>query len=239
MPKLNPIDSELLEETRRYFVTQIVDNGQRIESYVDIPHIVNPFQIDKSHLMPNTEMMSLPRFFELTNQLITFVKGKEGKPVIPMVQEYPPIDMSSIGTEVITFRVVKRCPASMSPDSTGGKHVRPIAYHQFTREDCIVVSRRPLDHELELSCWATTNKAANETALWLEDLMVSYGWAFRQKGVEVLEFKERLSDGYMVVGDSNKIYYRPLRFFVRLNEFKVQAIPAIKEIELELNIKRG
>ena len=182
--------------------------------------------------------MTLPKFFELVKQLFDFVKQREGQPLIPITQEYPPLDMSDIGTSVITFRVVKRCPAHMSPDSTGGKHVRPIRYNSYNREDSIIIYKRPLDHEIELCAWATTNKVANEMALWIEQTMVAYGWTFRWKGVEVLEFKERLSDGYMNT-DNNKIFYRPIRFFLRLNEFTVEVYPAIKEIELELNIHRG
>jgi len=197
----------------------------------------NPFRIDKSRFLPNGTPMNPKRFFETVKELCDTIRQKEGREKIPIVEEYPPTDISNIGTEIITFRIVKRAPANMSPDSSSRKHVKPLYYNSFEKEDVIEVFRRPLDHEIELCVWAMTNKAANETVLWLEEIMIGNTWLFKARGVDILEFKERLSDGYMNT-DDNKIFFRPLRFFARMNEFLLRASAGIKEISLDLKIER-
>jgi hypothetical protein len=73
-------------------------------------------------------------------------------------------------------------------------------------------------------------------ALWLEQEMVKKEWVFLARGFKNVEFLERLSDGYMNI-DNNKLFYRPLRFFVRLEEFTTEAVAGLKELTVNLKLR--
>lgn len=227
------IDRERLAESRRFFTLTMLDTNT--SQLVPLDGFENPYNIDKTKILPNRDTFDLPKFFETTKEIIDHVRTKEKRPSLPLVQEYPPVDMSTLGTSVVTFRVVERCPAKMSQDGTKFVHKRFRSYNEFHREDEILVMARPLDHEIELCVWSTSNKEANENVLWLERTMIDHEFALLARGATNFEFLKRLSDGYMNT-DNNKLFYRPMRFFLRYNEFQLKAVAAIKDISLELKL---
>ena len=96
----------------------------------------------------------------------------------------------------------------------------------------IVIEARPIDHLIEFTCWGKSNKLANARALWLEKLFITHAWAFTARGAERFFWKDRGPDTYMTSG-GQRLFYRPVNFFVRFREFEVKAHPQIKQIIIE------
>lgn len=199
----------------------------------------NPYAFDLARFIPNTKLFTLDRFFELAKNLIDDASARSGQPTVPLVEEYPPLDMARLGEEVITYRVISRQPANLSADAE--KRPQRSFRTSYTTKDpqvgdnIIEVMNRPLDHEIEFNCWALSNKLANKRAIWLENLFISHAWVFRSQGADRFYFQKRLSDGYMTSGQQ-RLLYRPLRFFLRFNEFLSKANYEIKNIELNLKL---
>lgn len=239
------INTDLLEEAKTP-ITLIFDDGNNLNSQLielaEKAPYTNPYQLDLSSFLPNIRVLTLTRFFELTKDIIDKTSSSEGRPTIPLIEEYPPVDMAQIGNELITFRVINREPANMSTDGRS-RPQRRDRFSYFIKdvdvgENIILVKNRPLDHEIELTVWSTQNKIANKRVEWLENLLVHQAWAYRESGADRFYFKKRLSDGYMTTG-SQRIFYRPLRFFLRFNDFSAFAYYSIKNIELAVSLESG
>jgi hypothetical protein len=229
------VNQERLEEARRFFTFRYVETNN--SATVELPEFTNPYSFDFTRYLPNEHQATIEKFFETVKEVVDHIREREKKPPVSITEEYPPADMSTLGTCIISFRIVKRAPAKMSQDGTRYQHKRYRRnYSEFRAENEILVSARPLDHEVELCIWATTNKEANQMALWLEQEMVKKEWVFLARGFKNVEFLERLSDGYMNI-DNNKLFYRPLRFFVRLEEFTTEAVAGLKELTVNLKLR--
>lgn len=234
LDKFNPITINIL-------------NGEgSVVSTVDAPEkfiIDNPYNVNiDSVFLPNTEPLTLDIFFKVAKDLIKDCQEREGvteEHLISLVEEYPPEDMSSYGNEVITFRVIERKPGMMNSKGTGRPHRKATYSHQEIRPDLankiITVESRPVDHVIEFNCWATSNKLANRRAIWLEKLFINSAFAFEVKGAERFFWKERLSDNYLTV-NGQRIFSRPIRFFLRFREFDAKAYSIIRQILIDLNI---
>lgn len=83
------------------------------------------------------------------------------------------------------------------------------------------------DNVLRLTCWARTNKVANERALWLENVMEEYAWFFGYSGVNRLLYQGRQKEEKIVI-NGNKVYGRPIDYFVRTEKLR-----SISQKELE------
>ena len=234
------INPALLEEAKETFKLSIVDtDGQLKDVEVSKLLVTNDYKLDLSHFLPQTQQFNLDRFFSLTQQIIDDASKREGKPSVQLVEEYPPIDMAKLGSEVITFRILSRQPANMNPEGTG----RPQRTFRssYTSKDknygdnIIEFLNRPLDHEIEFTVWALTNKLANKRVLWLEDLLIRSTWVYRSQGADRFYYIRRLADGYLTSGNQ-RLLYRPLRFSLRFNEFLIKSHYEIKNVELELGI---
>lgn len=226
-------------------VINILDSNGEIQNQVTVEDFViqNPYNINLSRtFLPNTEPMNLDVFFDVARKLIKDAQEREGtnsEDIVQIVEEYPPETMHTYGNEVITFKVVERKPGMMNTKGTSRPHRKATYSHQEIRPDLpnkvITVESRPVDHVIEFNCWAKTNKLANKRAIWLEKLLINSAFAFEVRGAERFFWKERLSDNYMTV-NGQRIFSRPLRFFLRFREFDAKAITMIRKIMVELNI---
>ena len=99
----------------------------------------------------------------------------------------------------------------------------------------ITVESRPVDHVIEFNCWATSNKIANKRAIWLEKLFINSAFVFELKGAERFFWKERLSDNYMSI-NGQRVFSRPIRFFLRFREFDAKAYSIIRQVLIDLKI---
>ena len=202
--------------------------------------IPNPYDFDLSSFLPNEKPLTLDKFFLLTKAVIEDAQReiKETEKVT-LVEEYPPESMSEYGNEIITFKLINRKPGMM--DTKGNS--RPQRKHTYSHEygdpslpnKTVVVSSRPIDHTIEFNCWAVSNNLANKRALWLEKLLINCSFVYELNGAERFFWKERGADTYITVGNQ-RIFYRPIRFFLRFREFDAKIESNLRNILIESGI---
>lgn len=237
-------ESKITEEVAERFLTEqdtvmvVLDQTGSVALEQAI-QLADPFAFDPSRFHPSSAVPTLERFIDLTNQIISDAQTREGtiasKQVI-LTDEYPLERFDRFGDEVITYRVISRKPANTSTDAKS-RPQRGFGYSYHLRspeypDKVIIIENRPLDHIIEFSCWSKRARLANDRALWLERTLINQTWAYQVQGVDRFFWEERLADTYYNVG-GQPLYQRPLRFFVRLNEFRAKAEPVITNISYE------
>jgi len=234
------VSSELLED--KTITVRIVDGDSIKYEYELATELKNPFEFDASRFLPNVTPMTLPRFFDIASQLISNAQSREGlseDAKIRLIEEYPPEPFHEYGDEIVAYRVLRREPANMSSKGTSRPQRKSTYYYDLVSptypNKVIIVESRPVDHLIEFSCWAKSNKLANARALWLEKLFINHSWAFEVNGVERFFWKDRGPDTYMQSG-GQRLFYRPVNFFVRFREFEVKAHPMLKQIEFAVGL---
>jgi hypothetical protein len=88
------------------------------------------------------------------------------------------------------------------------------------------------DNVLRMTCWARTNKAASDRALWVENVMVEYGWYFTSSGVSRLIYWGRGPEVTREF-DGHKVYGRSIDYYV-----KTEKLRAVSQKKLEQIIVR-
>lgn len=232
-------------ETSDNIVINIVDSQGSIMNVLNAPEdflINNPYNVNIGRLFLKTERpMTLDNFFDIASKLIKDAQEREGiqSNLVRLVEEYPPQNMSEYGDEVITFKVVERKPGMMNAKGTGRPHRKATYSHQEITPELpnkvVTIESRPVDHVVEFNCWGTSNKLVNKRAIWLEKLFVNSAFVFEKTGAERFFWKERLSDTYMTVGNQ-RIFSRPIRFFLRFREFDAKADSIIRKILIDIEI---
>jgi len=179
--------------------------------------------------------VDLPGFYEIVSEIIEDYQDRtdvtEQSQVI--FSEEDPKFLSeqqthTMYTEHITYKLCERLPGKVSAGrhgagrgSTDGRREWKPRLRRIERDpDDILkvelVMGQFYDNVVEFSCWAQSNKAANARALWFEDLMSSYRWYFKLRGVAEVYFIERLEDNaYDGELGANVLKCRKLRFFVK------------------------
>jgi hypothetical protein len=235
---LLPVPASLLEEST---LITIIDGASKFKYEKSIA-VDNPFAFDPNHHAITDAPATLPRFLDLTQDILTQQQDLEGTVAterIKFTDEYPFEPFANTGDEIIVWRLISRKPANMSSDAKS----RPQRGFNFAYclrspkypDKVITVESRPIDHIIEFSCFAKRARLANRRALWLEKLLIDQTWVYQSQGVDRFMWEERLADTYMSVG-GQPLYQRPLRFFVRLAEFRSKADQIINEINLETQL---
>jgi len=226
------------------FTIAIVDQGKVVHKYELPVEMTNPYEFDATHFLPNVTAMSLPRFFNIASNLITDAQVRSGVDAskrVRLIEEYPPEPFDNYGNETIAYRVLKREPGKMNTKGTGRPQRKSTYYYDLVSalnpSKVVVVESRPVDHSIEFTCWGKSNKLANSRALWLEKLFINHSWAFEVQGVERFFWRDRGPDTYMTSG-GQRLFYRPVNFFVRFREFEVKLHPMLKTIEFELGLSQ-
>lgn len=224
---------------------KVLDNEGNLTNLVKAPDLIidNPYNVNiDSVFLPNTEPLTLDSFFSIAKKLMLDAQQREGineDSIVGLTEEYPPESLSSFGNEIVTFRVIERKPGMMNKKGTGRPQRKST--HAYDEADpsmpnkVVTVESRPLDHVIEFNCWGLSNKLVNKRALWLEKLFINSAFAFEIKGAERFYFKERLADNYITV-NGQRIFSRPLRFFLRFREFDAKAVSIIKQIMIDSGI---
>jgi len=223
-------------------ILQILDQDDNIMNQLESKiKIENPYQINLNDFLPNTNPLTLEEFFSTASNLIADAQKRSGileNKIVKLVEEYPPETMDTYGDEVITFKVVSRKPGMMNKTGTG----RPVRKSTYSFESgspnypnkILTVESRPVDHIVEFNCWAKTNKLANDRAIWLEKLLINNAFVFEIKGAERFYWEARHSDTYMTVG-GQRLFYRPIHFFLRFREFDIKAESILRELLISIN----
>lgn len=232
------LDNHIFEKSD---YTIIVMNEDQISYKEEISvKIDNPYEFDISRFLPNTEVMTLDRFYNLAAELIDHAQEKSGLGELDRIiltEEYPPERFDKTNNEIICFRLLKREPANMNTKASGRPHRKSTYYYDYNSPEApnrnILVESRPVDHRIEFTCWAKTNKECNKRALWLEKLFINHSWVFETQGIERFHWIDRGPDTYMMSG-GQRLFYRPLNFFVRFREFEIKSNPIIKNIQTDI-----
>ncbi len=235
--ELEEINEEVLKQEALYNIVVLSDDSI-ISTYEISTRIKNIYSYDVRQFLPNTTPMSLDGFLSLTSNIIEKAQEKDGiasDDQVKLTEEYPPEEFHNFGDEVIAYRLIKREPANMNRKGTGRPqrsfgHSYDLQKPNFPNKT-IFVEARPVDHIVELTCWAKTNKIANKRAIWLEKLLINNSWQYQVKGVERFYWEGRGPDTYTTTGEQ-RLFYRPLRFFVRFREFEANLNSLIKNIEI-------
>lgn len=223
---------------------KIIDQNGAITNSMSAPHnfvINNPYNVDLNSLfLPNERPMSLDSFFEISRKLIEDSQKRESSnTVVKLVEEYPPENMSEYGDEVITFKLIERKPGMMNAKGTSRPHRKATYSYEYESPNnpnkIITIESRPVDHVVEFNCWGVSNKIVNKRAIWLEKLFINSAFVFESSGAERFFWKERLSDSYMTVGNQ-RLFSRPIRFFLRFREFDAKSNSMIRKILIDVGI---
>lgn len=238
-----PIPSRLLKENSSTVI--LLDSSGNISSRYEVQgKLPSRYSFDPSSFLPNTEPLTLDRFFSLVQQTLDRLQEVEGvKPSerVSIVEEYPPnpIQDLSVNGEAITYKVISRKPGSNDPSGTGRIQRKSTYSYDLHSADSpnkvVIVESRPVDHIVEFSCWAKTNKRANYRAVWLEKALIANAWVFETHGAERFFWRERLSDNVLLAGQQ-RLHQRPLRFDLRFREFEISSHPALRKIDFDVSL---
>lgn len=226
---LNNIDPNLLEENPRMVVNQIT--GTLISTSTDA----------RSKTVGNAK--SITGFYELVEEAMKHseeVGGVSEESKISFTRDYSLEDFTN---EIITYKLLKRQPGDFSqtsePFGSGVKNYRPILREEI--EDPDNPSYKKLvfgywhDNLVEFTCFARTNKEADDRALWIENLMNNYLWFFRYSGVNrVLYFGRGTETSEKF--DGYTIYGRSIQYFVRTEDITVVSEKEIEQIALNYRV---
>jgi len=143
--------------------------------------------------------------------------------------------------ETISMSLVDRNPGAFSqgpPNRGKVKNLRPILRETRDDPDHPGYQRAVLgyfyDNTLQLTCWARTNKQANERALWLENVMEEYTWWFARSGVNRIIYDGRPPERKIEV-HNNKIYGRPMNYFVRTEKLRSVSQKELEQVYIRLS----
>ena len=151
----------------------------------------------------------------------------------------------AVEVEVISLAFADRSPGMFGqgrPFENKTKNLRPILREVVDDPDNPGYKRAVLgmyyDNVIRLTCWARTNKAANERALWLERMMEEYSWFFVSQGTNRILF-----DGWranITIDIFNNTYYgRPIDYFVRTERLWNVSQKTLEEIYIKLAFSNG
>jgi hypothetical protein len=235
------ISEDLLDQKDLYQII-IMDGANSNRRYETSAKLASPYDFDLNRFVPNDEILTLPKFFDLAASVILDAQIREGiiaDERVRLVENFNPYEMHQHGDEVITWQVIKRGPAQMNAKATGRPQRRPgFSYDLQLAADpnkVIVVDSMPIDHIIEFACWSKISNYANNRALWLERLFIEHAWAFSIKGTEKFFWQGRGADTFMEVSQQ-RLYKRPNRFFLRLREFYSRAYSEIKNFDFEVGL---
>lgn len=237
------INEELIAENASFSV-ELVDQYGSVFYNQDNVFNGSPFEHDYSKLVPRevSKIMDLPRFYEVSRDLIAEAQDREGIEVAKRVQAvewFPEGDFSRFGDELITYKLISRKPGSMDPKGNGKPHRGNIIFDDLRSEGLptkvLTIQCRVVDCVIEFSCYSSNSQTATNRALWLDKLFTAHKWAFLAQGVAFIHWEGQLSDNYLVTG-SQKIYERPQRFLVRLIDPVVKADFMIRHITFKAEL---
>lgn len=183
-------------------------------------------------------------FTDLVMRVIEEQQNSEEVPLknrVKFLQDFPP---GGIETEIITFGLLRRNPASMSQGQHFNQRVREVKPHirgienDPTRPGYKVVTLgQRFENELVFTCWAKTNKQANKRARWLEDTLRNWTWYIRYEGVTDFYFLGQDEDMVLKLdGTENVLMGRPMRYWVMTERLSHILEPTIRRIVVKYGL---
>lgn len=166
-----------------------------------------------------------------------------------LTQETSDIDQQ---LESIVFSLEKRQPGQFSEGPPFGgdvRNLRPILRETVPDPENpgyrLAIMGYWYDNLVRFTCWARTNKQANQRALWFEELMEDYTWLFRIRGVSRVLFWDRGPDVEKVAdttssieSSTNKYYGRPLFYYVRTEKIRTFREKELEQLLINVSVKK-
>lgn len=191
---------------------------------------------------------NINEFYELVKLVIDDYNTKAKKTSDSQVfftQEKPDVVQE---LPAVTFTLTRREPGRYSegrPFEGDVRNLRPLLREEKVDPNNLgyrlAVFGYWHDNIVRFTVWARTNKEANEKALWFEGLMEDYQWFFRVRGVNRMLYWGRGSDEVYDAGGSargvstNKLYGRPIDYFVRTETLRSVSEKEIERIIINLH----
>ena len=186
---------------------------------------------------------NLQEFYDLVNRALIDYQARAGTNMRNQVNFTEEDPQPKDDTEVISFRLMRREPGAFSqgaPFEGAIKNMRPIvreeALDPANPDYRFAINGYWYDNIVRFTCWARTNKQANERACWFEDFMEDYTWWFRLQGISRVLYWGRGEDE-TAVDEGNKWYGRPLNYFVRTEKLRKFEEKKLEQILINLETK--
>jgi hypothetical protein len=182
---------------------------------------------------------------ELPGLLKTVIDTREDKSQIAEIEkvyfttEEPDAEQH---LETITFSVVKNVPGGYgqgSPFDQAYKNLRPFLREEQTDPDNPGYMRATFgkfyDSLIRLTCWARTSWQSEMRAAWLEETVEQYTWWLTMQGISRIYFWSRGADEMKDV-KGNKIYGKPLDFYVKTEKISHVSEKTLEELVIKLGV---
>lgn len=229
------IDPQILKDIEKSNVKVVVENLYQ--------HI-----LARAHVIPELTKSPLEAkdVIEVMDLIKTAIEDYESRThatqdaKVQVVYEEPDVEME---LERISIDLSRREPGAFgqgAPFEAKVKNLRPLFREEVDDESFPGYKRAVMgycyDNVLTLTCWARTNKQANARALWLENVMEEYAWFFTYSGVNRLMYWGRQKTLTKQV-NNNKIYGRPIDFFVKTEKIRSVSQKTLEDILIKLSVK--
>lgn len=162
--------------------------------------------------------------------------GEDAKVVFSYEDPDVPLDL-----ETITIRLGKREPGMYQQGRPGEgkiKQLRPVLREVIDDKEAPGYKRAIMgqfyDNWITLTAWARTNKAANERALWIENVMEEYAWYFGFMGCSRPPLYQGRKEEMTISTDGNRIYGRPIEYYVRTEKIRTVSQKELEQIIVRL-----
>lgn len=139
--------------------------------------------------------------------------------------------------ETITIKLDKREPGMYQqgrPGSGAIKQYRPLLREVLDDKDNAGYKRAILgqwyDNWITLTAWARTNKAANDRALWIENVMEEYAWYFGYEGLSRAPIYIGRKEERTLDVEGNRYYGRPIEYYVRTEKIRTVSQKELEEV---------
>jgi len=224
-------DQTLLQE--KTLVKVILENelGLAVQRALNTPS-VTPFPAKNIN-----EAMELIKT-ALDDFVVRSEDTEDAKPII--TYELPDIGAEF---ETITISLEKREPGAFG---TGAPFEQKIKSRQGVLRETIhndpnhpgyelAVIGYWYDNIVRVTCWARTNKQANERAIWVENAMEEYGWFFRYSGINRILYEGR-GPSQIINVNNQKYFGRPIDYYIKTERLKVISTKELEQICVRLGI---
>ncbi len=201
--------------------------------------------------LPHGERLRRPKpaqdidgFTDLVMRIIEEQQNSEEVPTknrVRFLQDFPP---GGVETEIITFGLLSRMPASMSQGQHFNQRVREVKPHIRSIEDDptrpgykVITHGQRFENEIVFTCWAKTNKQANRRARWLEDTLRDWTWYLRYEGIVDYYFLGQDEDIILKLdGTENVLMGRPMRYWIMTERLSHILEPTIRRIVVKYGL---
>lgn len=238
------LDDELTQEQAKVIVKH------QFDSIIESAHKVKGFDLPRSRTPGAAK--DVYEFCDLVRQSIEHreqQKNVTNDARVIVTQETSDLDQK---LETITFSLEKRQPGQFSEGPPFGgdvRNLRPILRESMADPDNPgyrkVIMGYWYDNLVRFTCWARTNKQANQRALWFEELMEDYTWVFRVRGVSRVLFWDRGPDVEKVVDTTSSIasstmkyYGRPLFYYVRTEKIRTYSEKELEQLLINVRVQK-